>query len=131
MCKSEENIEKVDLKNDKFEDITISINEKKKENIRFDTNRWRVALGDKFDSRREEEENEENEEDEEDEYENEDQGEINKLNDDIKNKEAKINDLREKIRDIKDKIDIMQKILNIDVSEQDYLKELSQKAKAN
>ena len=54
-----------------------------------------------------------------------------KIKENIKNKEAKINDLREKIRDIKDKIDIMQKILNIDVSEQDYLKDLSQKAKAN
>ena len=130
MCKSEEEIEKVDLKEDKFDDITITINEKRKENIRFERDRWRAAIGDKKESRVDEEENEENEDNEEEEYEKEDQAEIDKLNDDIKTKEAKIEDLKEKIRAIKDKIDTMHKILNIDVSEQEYLKDLAQKANA-
>ena len=132
MCKSEEEVEKVDLKNDKFEDLTITINANNKENIRFDENRWRPAIGDRKDNKSNgEDENEENEDNEEEEdFEKENQEEIIKLNDDIEKKKTKLEDLEQKIEEIKNKIDTMNKILNIDVSEKEYLKDLSQKAKS-
>ena len=52
---------------------------------------------------------------------------INALNEEKEKKEKKIADLSEKIKEIETKIETMKKILTIDVSEQDYIKELAKK----
>ena len=52
---------------------------------------------------------------------------IKSLNKEIENKDNRIKELESKIKEIDDKIATMNKILNIDVSEQEYVKELSDK----
>ena len=127
MCKSnDEPPMKMDLKNDKFEDIIIDINKDKKEKICFADERWKPYIGDVEELNNSNEE-EENENEDEDKISQEDQEKIDKLNEEIKNKVEKKNILNEKIREIEDKMDTMKKILNIDVSEQEYLNDLSKK----
>ena len=127
MCKSnDEPPMKMDLKNDKFEDIIIDINKDKKEKICFTNERWKPYIGDVEELNNSNEE-EENENEDEDKISQEDQEKIDKLNEEIKNKVEKKNILNEKIREIEDKMDTMKKILNIDVSEQEYLNDLSKK----
>ena len=120
MCKSSnDNVQPVDLKNEPFEEISITVNDKEK--IRFDEKKekWLPSIaafktrsnnthmnsgeGSEFTQR------------------------IANLNDDIQKKKDKIEELKSKIREIDDKLDTMKKILNIDVSEQEYVKELAKK----
>ena len=54
---------------------------------------------------------------------------IDQIQKDNDYKKDKITELNEKIKEIEDKLNIMRKILNIDVSEQEYLKELTDKLK--
>ena len=57
------------------------------------------------------------------------QNDISLTNKKIEDKNAKIIELKNKINEIDNKLGIMRKILNIDVSEQEYLKELTDKLK--
>lgn len=125
MCKSSDNeVPKVELKKD-FEEISIVVNEEKNENIKFDNNKWTPVLGvlpksiyDVEDSKIEDEEDEINEEDQE---------KINILKEEVEKRMKKKEDLNQKIRDIEEKIELMKKILNVDVSEQEYIKDLAGK----
>lgn len=56
--------------------------------------------------------------------------EENDLQNQINKKDAKINEFKMKIQEIDKKIEAMQKILQIDISEQEYVKELGNKLKA-
>ena len=123
MCKSgDEELPKVDLKKD-FESITISVNEEKNENIKFENNKWTPLIGVLPKSVYVEEENE----DEDDEINEEDQEKINIFKEEIEKKKEKKEELKQKIRNINEKIDLMEKILNVDVSEQEYIKDLTAK----
>ena len=127
MCKSsDENVERVELGKDNFGEISIMVNEAKRENIKFDKDKWVPGLGILAKSERFEEEEKE-EDDEEEQINDEDQDKINALNEEKEKKEKKIADLSEKIKEIETKIETMKKILTIDVSEQDYIKELAKK----
>ena len=57
------------------------------------------------------------------------QNDISLTNKKIEDKNAKITELKDKISEIENKLGMMRKILNIDVSEQEYLKELTDKLK--
>ena len=112
---------KIDLKDDKFEDINIHVNEN--ESIQFDLKKWEPAIGKGHSDINEEEED--NEEDEK--MNEEDQKKCESLKKDITSREKKRGDLKEKIREIEEKLEMMKKILNRDVSEQQYVKDLSKK----
>ena len=57
------------------------------------------------------------------------QNAVSQINKEIEDKNAKITELKDKISEIENKLGMMRKILNIDVSEQEYLKELTDKLK--
>ena len=125
---SDDKVEKIDLANDKFEDIEIRVNDTEK--IKFDLKKWMPCLKNKDYSVIEEKGSEEEEEDDDEEEEKvneEDQKRINDLKQEIETRKKKEEELKEKIREIEDKIELMKKILNIDVSEQQYVKDLSKK----
>ena len=119
MCFSSEPPEKVDL-NDKFEEIKIKIDDKNTLSFCYENNKnrkynWNLKSKDirkSMDSSSNTGENKE---------------EINRLKSEKAEKERKINSLKEKIKDVDKKIKTLHDILKIDVSEQKYLKGLSQK----
>jgi predicted nuclease with TOPRIM domain len=53
--------------------------------------------------------------------------EINELNNIIKSNDVKTEKLNSKIKEIDDKIEVMNKILNVDISEREYLNYLASK----
>ena len=52
---------------------------------------------------------------------------IERLKEDIENRDQKINELKSKIKEINEKLDTMKKVLNVDVREQEYVKDLEDK----
>ena len=124
MCKSsDDNVERVELNKDNFGELSIMVNEEKRENIKFDKDKWVAGLGILAKSERFEKE----EDDEEEQIDDEAQDKINALNEEIEKKKKKKDDLESKIKEIKEKLETMEKILKIDVSEQEYVKDLSKK----
>ena len=118
---------KIELKDVKFEDINIYVNEN--ESIKFDLKKWMPAIGKGRPVLNEEESEEEEDNGEDEKMNEEDQKKVESLKKDITSRENKIEELKEKIREIEDKLEMMKKILNIDVSEQQYVKDLSKKDK--
>ena len=119
MCKSNNEPPKADLTT-KFDDIKFVVNDN--DVIVCNQNRWMYEnIGNGGISRsirksvNEEENNEENNE------------MIKSLKKEIEDKNSRIDELNNKINEIEAKIQTMNKILNIDVSEQEYVKELSNK----
>ena len=127
MCKSsDDNVERVELNKDNFGELSIMVNEEKRENIKFDKDKWVAGLGILAKSERFDEEKKE-EDDEEEQIDDEAQDKINALNEEIEKKKKKKDDLESKIKEIKEKLETMEKILKIDVSEQEYVKYLAKK----
>ena len=123
MCKSSnEQAEPIDLQKEPYEKITIKINDSEK--IEFDIEKWKPSIGLKPStmSKITEEDNGKDESQEE-----ENQKKIDDMQKEIHEKEDKIEDLKKKIREVDDKIDTMKKILNIDVSEKNYLDDLDKR----
>ena len=124
MCKSnDEPPIKIDLQKESFEEININLNNK--DEIIFKKKEWLPSISTKINSNGEEDENEEKEDDENQETEN--QEKIKNLKKEINDREIKKNNLKEKLRLVEDKIEEMEKILIIDMSEQNYLNDLSNK----
>ena len=57
--------------------------------------------------------------------------EINRLNEEYENGENQLNDLNKKIKEIDGKIAAMEKVLNVDISEKNYLQYLEKKINNN
>ena len=129
MCKSSnDQPQKIELKPDDFDEIKIRVNDT--ESIEFDVKKWKPIIGKKTTSVMSnitEEENDEQSEKEESQDNEEDKKIIESLQNDIREKDEKIEDLQKKIKEVDDKIEIMKKILNIDVSEQEYVADLTKK----
>ena len=129
MCKSSnEEVQKVDLREDKYDEINIQVNDQ--ESIEFDVKKWKPVFGKKTTSVMSniiEEENDEQSEKEESQDKEEDKTIIDNLQKQIEVKDEKIKDLEQKIQEVNDKIETMHKILSIDVSEQNYVNELTKK----
>ena len=129
MCKSSnDQPQKIDLTNDKFEDIKIHVNDT--ESIEFDVKKWKPTIGKKqsvMSNITEEENDEESEKEGSQDNDEQDKKIIDSLKNDIREKDEKIEDLKNKIEEVKSKIEIMKKILNIDVSEQEYVADLTKK----
>ena len=56
---------------------------------------------------------------------------VDQLSNEIKKKDARIDDLKQKIKEIDEKINSMNKILAIDISEKEYITDLGEKVKAS
>ena len=124
---SDDKVEKIDLTNDKFEDIEIHVNDTEK--IKLGLKKLMPYLKNKYYSVIDEKESEEEEDDDEEEEKvnEEDQKRIDDLKQEIETRKKKANELEVRIRKVDDKIDEMKKILKIDVIEQQYVKDLSKK----
>ena len=57
--------------------------------------------------------------------------EINRLNEEYENGENQLSDLNKKIKEIEGKIAAMEKVLNVDISEKNYLQYLEKKINNN
>ena len=119
MCKSDNEPPKADLEID-FKDIKFKVNDN--DVIFFNGNNWMYKMNKSLGMSRsitshvnEEQTNQEDEEN------------IKNLKKEIEEKNSRIDELKNKIKEIDGKIQTMNKILNIDVSEQEYVKELSDK----
>ena len=119
MCKSNSEPPEANLETD-FNEIRFKVNDN--DVICCKGNNWMYKLNKSLGMSRtimsqanEEENNQENEEN------------INSLKKEIEEKNIRIEELNNKIKEIDGKIQTMNKILNIDVSEQDYVKDLSDK----
>ena len=125
MCDSnEEEPKKIDLQNENLDDININLNDKEKIIFKFKNSEWfpsenKAASNNKGEN--EEEEDEENE----DEQNEDDKKKIEELKKETEDRETKKEALNKKKKEIEDKIELMKKILNIDVSEQQYVKDIS------
>ena len=94
------------------------------EKIKFDERKWMPSIGLKSSMPKITEEENGNDESKENE---ENQKKIDEMQKEIDEKDEKIDDLRKKIREVDDKIETMKKILNIDVSEKNYLDDLEKR----
>ena len=122
MCKSNSEPPEANLETD-FNEIRFKVNDN--DVICCKGNNWMYKLNKSLGMSRtfmsqanEEENNQENEENKEN---------IKSLEKEIEEKNIRIKELNNKIKEIDEKIKTMNKILNIDVSEQDYVKDLSDK----
>ena len=120
MCKSSnDNVAKVDLETEPFEEISITVNEKEKIRLDEKKEKWlpsiiasKVHLINTHVNQDEDNDNTEK---------------IERLKEDIENRDQKINELKSKIKEINEKLDTMKKVLNVDVREQEYVKDLEDK----
>ena len=117
--------EEINLAKEKFDKININLN--KSESIEFKDYYWIPKISNKSELSRitEQKSEEENGDEGNNDNKEEEQRQIRKLQEEMKNQDEKIEDLNEKIKEIDEKIEIMKRILNIDVSEQEYVKYLS------
>ena len=116
-CNDASNVKNIDLKNSKFDEIKMKVNDS---TLKFDEtyHNGQFRIFDKGISS-----NINYSSPELNEY----QKALKQLQDEIQYKDNKISELNNKIEDIDKKMEIMEKILNIDVSEKEYINELEQK----
>ena len=126
MCKSsDEPAEKVDLTQERFQDIKLILN--KNQSISFDIKGWKPLIQNSVESHLSNIPEKENEEDSFQNNKEYSKEKFEKLKEEENKKKKQKIELENKIRAVDEKIADLKKMLNVDLSEQEYVQDLCDK----